>query len=154
LERHGSESLLNNRSYKISRDKAGAMFAKNQQLCLWVHGVLLPAGKKGEQKESRHLARVAVVLAMVVTYRVCQTAASDFWSKVRDGDCPARSPMFKLRDLLKSVALLSDGKNKQAKVMTTPVVLFAKCIHAWNAYRENRSTDLKYYPNSPLPKPV
>ena len=32
--------------------------------------------------------------------------------------------------------------------------VYVKCIHAWNAYRRGKNTDLKYHAQSPIPKAV
>lgn len=131
-------------------DETGDAFKSNQKVCEWVASVF-----SGNPKCRKHLNRVAVIAAMIATYRICQSDAEAFWSQVRDGDeLSKRSPAYVLREFLMSATLRGGVKNPQQKSITGWHPMYAKCIHAWNATREDRGTVLRYNPNQPLPKPV
>jgi hypothetical protein len=104
---------------------------------------------------SRHLKRSPAAAAMFSTYLKCQRDAKLFWELVmtEEGASP-RTPDRKLADYLKSVCVNLGVGSRTTKKVSSVREIYAKCIHAWNAWRTGASTDLKYYANVALPKPV
>lgn len=131
----------------MSKDDAAALLAQNTKVCEWVHEMGIG--------ENRHLRRMATVAAMIATFRKSQKAATEFWSAVRDGDGLARNdPRFVLREYLKDASLQGGLKNPVQRQISDGRAMFSKCVHAWNAWREDRTTPLKYFPKAEIPKPV
>lgn len=131
---------------RLAKDDAAALMACNTKVCEWVHGM----GIAGH----RHLKRTATVAAMIATWRKSQKGASEFWAAVRDGEGLKKTdPRYVLREYLKDASLQGGVKNPAQKQLSDGRAMYAKCIHAWNAWRDDRGTSLKYFPNSPLPKP-
>jgi hypothetical protein len=103
----------------------------------------------------RHLLRGSVVRAILETYEKDKDCAEIFWANIRDGvnlnkDCPE----LRLRDYLKGVvvggAAYSDSVRCQN--MSSSKEIYVKCIHAWNASRKGKPTNLKFVPSAPVPK--
>jgi hypothetical protein len=129
------------RDFKIEaplRDKAGLAFLAN---CL------------GARNQARHMWREAIACAIDQTRRIDPAFAETFWHKVRDGDgLRAGSPELRIRNWL----MQSSAKNGGGASKARPAgfhEMYSRCIHAWNAAREGRTTDLKYYANADLPIP-
>lgn len=99
------------------------------------------------------LKRAAVVHAMLLTWRKAKGAATEFWKAVRDETDPSPTlPTRKLARYLNQVTL-HGGKGGAGKQMVPAREMFVKSLHAWNAWRKNESTDLKYYPAAKVPTP-
>jgi hypothetical protein len=113
---------------------------------LWFSNLL-----KGHPNSARNtLTRVAVAAAMFRTWTKSKVAASDFWGAVRDeSDTKPSDPTRKLAKFLTSVRLASRSTFKSTSVSSREI--FVKSIHAWNAWRDNTATDMKYYPASKTP---
>lgn len=166
LELANDESVLNSmetRSCKKSLDQTGDLFIKYPNECLWAADILLKpevdkGGKRRMQPDVRHMLRVPVLAAMIQSYRKCQRDATAFWTAVRDmgflANQPADKdvPTFVLRNFLRKSSIYGDAKNAQQKEQTTRKAVYAKCVHAWNAFRGGYTTALNYYANKPLPK--
>ena len=97
----------------------------------------------------KHLLRDGVACAMYQTQKVNKAQATDFWSKVRDGEMlKASDPAMRLRTYLLTVI-----RSREAGVASRDPFrkIYAKCLRAWNAFRANTTTNLNYYPTKPLP---
>lgn len=108
-----------------------------------------------KQSDIKHMMRSPVIAAMIVTFRKCNADAEAFWELVRDGEnLIAKNPAFKLRNYLLSTSIsLGRGVNANSLNASASVKeIFSKCITAWNAYRTDGETSLRYYPNKGIPK--
>lgn len=90
----------------------------------------------------------AVVAAIWFTHLRDRQAATDFWRRVRDEDGPVGSPVRVLANYLRDIdhtwSFRDPGSSRRA--------VLSKCIHAWNAHREGRTTRLMYYAGSAIPE--
>lgn len=106
-------------------------------------------------KESLHIVRSPVVAAMIATFRKCAGDAEKFWEDVRDGEnLSGSSPAFKLRNYLLTTSI-SFGRGVNANSLNASASvreIYSKCITAWNAYRTDGKTSLKYFPGKEAPK--
>lgn len=107
--------------------------------------------------ENKHLRRSAVIAAMIVTFKKCSADAETFWEEVRDGEnLKSSSPTLKLRNYLLSTntafgrGVNAPSLNKAAGTRE----MYSKCIIAWNAYRREDSTQLKYFADKETPKAI
>jgi hypothetical protein len=105
--------------------------------------------------EYRHLARGAVVAAMIMTLRKDAAEAETFWEEVRDGEnLRGNSPSLRLRNYLLSTTI-GVGRGVTSPSLNAAASnreMYGKCIVAWNAYRRGDPTALKFYADKPLPK--
>jgi hypothetical protein len=106
-------------------------------------------GSKDKRREVKHLRRSAVVGAMWATWLKAKGAATEFWTLVRDetGATP-NTPDRKLARYLLTTG--ADKSRNRAKV-ASPREMYAKCLHAWNAWRKGEGTNLNYYPEADVP---
>lgn len=94
----------------------------------------------------RRLHRPGVVAAMYATFRKHSSDATKFWSHVKDESHPVNTnPTRKLAHFLREV--LQDTK----KTSRPSRMFYVKSIHAWNAWRKDEPTGLKYYAHAELP---
>ena len=107
--------------------------------------------------EAAHILRSPVIAAMISTYRKCSSGAEIFWEEVRDGErLSAKDPSFKLRNYLLTTSI-GYGRGVNANMLNAsaaPKEMYAKCIVAWNAYRTDGTTSLKYFAGKETPKAV
>ena len=108
-------------------------------------------------KSCKHMLRGAVVRAMIETWRIDKDAALVFWEKVRDGaNLEVKAPELKLRSYLMGCSLVGSGRGVGSDVRSGDLAsareIYVKSIHAWNAKRRGKTTDLKYHPLAPAPK--
>ena len=105
----------------------------------------------------KHLLRTPVIWAIIETFKRDPRLSELFWCQVRDGvGLREKSPSLLLRNYLMN-SILSSSKGLSENINKTIVghrEIYSKSIHAWNAYRANRPTTLKYTPSAPLPKAV
>lgn len=112
---------------------------------VWFHGLIgTMAGK------NRHIYRASVVAAMFMTWQKARGKATEFWGMVNDGSGKHRGPTWILREYLRDSRVLSRGVTAGIK-NTDQKAMLVKCIHAWNAWRRDASTDLKYHPTAKIP---
>jgi hypothetical protein len=106
---------------------------------------------------TRHLWRSPVVAAMYSSFTKSKKAAREFWLAVRDGTgrtpkCPDR--VLNKFLLTRSVINVHVKRGKRSATMCPPREMFVKCIHAWNAWRRDTITDLKYHAQAKIPAAV
>lgn len=105
-------------------------------------------------RKYRHLKRSSVGAAMFLTFKKDPKAAEEFWLAVRDGSGSDHTAMDRvLHKYLLTTDIRSHTGNKKGRCDSVRAMFF-RCIYAWNAWREGRKTDLRYYENSLLPKIV
>lgn len=135
-------------------ERAEALF-DHPEFVIWLNQILSAGsdnsrGRDG-RAQARHLMRAPVVGVMMGTWKKSQTAATEFWSAVRDetGESPQR-PDRKLARYLLTAGVDMGGGTRRVKTVH-PREMFAKCIHAWNAWRKQETTNLNYYADKDVP---
>ena len=113
---------------------------------------LLTDKNKVMRKMVRHMLRAPVIAAIMLTWEKSQSDSRIFWSSVRDGENLTKlDPAFKLREFL-TIANVFSGRGAAKTRYAIPKEMTSRCINAWNAFRKGQPTDLRYYPQSPIPK--
>ena len=101
----------------------------------------------GQYSKPRHMGRSGVVAAMFRTFGRSTQDATRFWTYVlSESHANNRNATRTLASFLKATLL------PQEKIKWGPRAYYVKSIHAWNAWKENRTTTLPYFANAPLPK--
>lgn len=127
-------------------ERAEVLF-DNVELVLWLKDVM------GDRKKSHHLHRVAVVAAIIASYRKAKGPAAEFWAAVRDETGPTPDvPDRKLAKFLTTtVAHKSAHAGAPSRFRISGREYFVKCARAWNAWRKGEGTDMKYSPTHKIP---
>lgn len=107
-----------------------------------------------EYVRGRNLSRAPIAAAMYLTYCRLDESATTFWQMVRDRNHPEVSHATRVLEKWLGESLNKRGTSGRQAVQWTPRAVFVKCIHAWNAFRNRRTTDLKYHPGSPIPRVI
>lgn len=116
----------------------------------WVHEVL---GSNNEN--TRHLWRSPVVAAMYASFQKSRKHANEFWLAVRDGTgATPKTPDRVLHRFLLSKAVKGSNSAARSSTLCAPREMFVKCLHAWNAWRRDTTTDLKYHAQGKIPAAV
>lgn len=141
-------------SHVHAAEKAECLLEDSNKLFIqWVHSVL----GNSANSETRLLWRSPVVSAMNSCYHKSKRDANEFWLAVRDGT--GVSP--KMPDRVLHRFLLSKVVNngwqstlKKKSAIAAPREMHVKCLHAWNAWRRDTTTDLKYHAQGKIPTAV
>jgi hypothetical protein len=123
----------------------------NKMFIRWVDKTI------GSQKLDAHMWRSPVVAAMNATFQKNKKDADAFWTLVRDGSGPNhKSPDRVLNKFLltKYVNKAGGVTSRSAKALAAPREMYVKCLHAWNAWRKDTTTDLKYHAQGKIPAAV
>lgn len=132
---------------KTAAERAELLFDDTEAI-LWLNNMI----QKGPSH--RHLWRVPVAAAMIGTYKRDPKAATTFWTAVRDetGATPDM-PDRKLAHFLLTMNIRGapGSRSQSRRWRAEPREFYVKCIHAWNAWRQNKTSDLKYYTDSDIP---
>jgi hypothetical protein len=124
----------------------------NKQFIHWVHEVLA-----ARNEATQHLWRGPVVAAMHTTWSKSRRDANEFWLAVRDGTgVTPKTPDRVLNKFLltKTVNYGGGATSRKAGALAAPREMFVKCLHAWNAWRRDTTTDLKYHAQGKIPAAV
>lgn len=125
---------------------------QNKAFVAWVHAVL---GNSGNRESSRLLWRSSVVAAMHASYQKSRRDANEFWLAVRDGTgATPKTPDRVLNRFLLGKAVLGSKTARHSSGLVSPREMFVKCLHAWNAWRRDTTTDLKYHAQGKIPAAV
>lgn len=119
---------------------------------LWLRDIVTnTSGTSG----SRWMLRAPVVQAMMATYDRSPNKARDFWILVKDESAPERDDATRTlaRYLIRVIIAGGNMSKPGDRKIVTPREIYAKCIHAWNAWRRNETTSLNYFAKAPLPVP-
>jgi hypothetical protein len=127
----------------------------NKEFVAWVHDIL----GNSATEATRLLWRSPVVSAMYATYQKSRRDAREFWLAVRDGTgASPKKPDRVLNRFLLSRAVNSGrgaGAGSLKKIEAcSQREMFVKCLHAWNAWRRDTTTDLKYHAQGKIPAAV
>lgn len=109
---------------------------------LWASGFI---GKKD-------LNRMGIIGAMYSTYKIDPNAANTFWTFVRDETHPDRENPTRVLAKFFTVVEAARGSMKETAAPSDKRACYSKSIHAWNAFRQSRTTSLRYHTKSPIPK--
>lgn len=140
---------------------AGASTAEKAELLFeYPHWVLWLCGLLGVEtgsvetalRQYRFMANVPVAGAMFATYHRDKKDATAFWRLVRDETGEAGSPDRKLAKYLFSCTIRRSKRDNVSSDVRRE--MYAKSIHAWNAWRRGIGTALNYFPKAELPKPA
>lgn len=118
----------------------------------WASSVL-----QSPNETTAHLWRSPVVAAMNTCYRKCKRDANEFWLAVRDGTgATPKAPDRILQKFLLSRGVAPNGGTDHRRKKTTVSTreMYVRCIHAWNAWRRDTTTDLKYHAQGRIPAAV
>jgi hypothetical protein len=103
----------------------------------------------------RVVGRGPVVMAILATWRKSRRAASEFWRLVARCDGPdAKSADRTLGKYLQRTGITT-GRPKAARGIGRvegPVVMYSRCVTAWNAWRQGKTTKLRVYEDKEPPK--
>ncbi len=127
-------------------ERAEVLF-DNVDTCIWLRDIL------GDQNKFRHLHRVAVAGAIIASGKKSKTAATQFWTAVREetGERPDL-PDRKLAKFLITTRVYGGNRTDlPARFIISQREYFVKCARAWNAWRKGESTDMKYSPAHKIP---
>jgi hypothetical protein len=127
---------------------------QNKAFVQWAHAIL---GNRSNEA-TRLLWRSPTVAAMYACYQKSKRDAGEFWLAVRDGT--GASP--KTPDRILNRFLLSRAVNagsaaaarRKRNALSSPREMYVKCLHAWNAWRRDTTTDLKYHAQAKIPAAV
>lgn len=131
---------------KTPAERAEALF-DNIEFCVWASDILAP----NERRETM-LRRVPVVAAMRGCWEKSRSAATEFWKAVllETGTKPDL-PDRKLARFLTQTRLTNATAAVPKRFKLSPREFYVKSIKAWNAWRKNEPTDLKYYVEVKIP---
>lgn len=141
-----------------SRDQAAdraELLLEHPDFVVWINNILTSGSaarsKQEGRAQSRHLLRQPVVAAMMGCWQKNKIQATEFWAAVRD-ETGARPdlPDRKLARYLTVTGVDSGGGSRRLRPVT-PREMYVKCIHAWNAWRKDEPTELKYYADKDVP---
>ena len=140
-------------SSRSAADRAEVLLEDDSKKFInWANSIL---GSKSDT--TSHMWRSAVVAAMNTSYRKCKRDANEFWLAVRDGtgSTPkAADRVLQMFLLKKGVGPNAGPDHKRKKSTVTTREMYVKCIHGWNAWRRNTTTDLKYHAQAKVPAAV
>lgn len=132
----------------VSAMERGELLFDNVDEVLWLYEML------GTQRRTvAHLWRGPVAAAMVGSYRRSKKAATDFWLAVRDetGLSPKMPDRVIAKYLLTHSVNRGLGAGRPARFRIKAKEFYVKCVHAWNAWRKDQTTDLKYFEDAKIP---
>lgn len=137
---------------KTSQAERAELLLDNIQFCKWLEA--FAAEKAGTARKV--LVRGPVVNAMLGTYRNKPRVSDEFWRLVRD-ETEAQGSATRLLAKYLTVAVLTGGGTERTrggggKSVANAREMYVKCVRAWNAWRENVPTVLRYSPTDPLPE--
>lgn len=138
--------------YSIPSAERAETLLDHTDFCIWVDGIIHPTD--GEQKRALHLTRSPVVSAMLGTYMKSKSDSDEFWKLTRDETDENREDPTRIlaRYLVRTCVRHTGPQTKvSGKGAATHREIYVKCIHAWNAWRKEQPTELKYHAASKIP---
>jgi hypothetical protein len=134
-------ALSDDGTQKFSREDQEQLIHSQKEFILWANQFV----------GTRRMSRPGAVAAMFMTWMRDNGAANEFWMLVRDQS--HEDPKNASRKLGKFLELsIYDPLDQATKRKWTTRAFYVKSIHAWNAWRGNCGTDLKYHETAPWPK--
>lgn len=122
------------------------------EFVVWLQDTYFPGRDRVGKNRTDHLRRFPVAAAMFGSWSKNRHDATTFWGAVRDetGSSPD-TPDRKLASFLIRNGISRSGKIVELARKAEPREFYVRCIHAWNAWRKEDKTDLRYYPEATLP---
>lgn len=141
-------------SNKPAAERAECLLEQESKMFIqWVSSVL-----ESNNDATKHLWRAPVVSAMHATFHKSKRDANEFWLAVRDGtgETPKKPDRVLNKFLLTRTVARDGSSHRQRSVgsLCPPREMFVKCLHAWNAWRRDTTTDLKYHAQAKIPAAV
>jgi len=135
-------------------DRAECLLENDCKLFIeWLHGIL-----QTNNEDTKHLWRSPVVAAMYLSWQKSRKGANEFWLAVRDGTgATPKTPDRVLNKFLLSRTVNNGSQRtpiRRSSVLCPPREMYVKCLHAWNAWRRDTTTDLKYHAQAKIPAAV
>lgn len=130
---------------RTSEERA-AKIVGNEEFILWVNDFI-----GHDRITAKHMIRGPVCAAMFQAWCKNPEACKKFWSLVKTGDSKSDCPTRKLERMLLSSRIKAGSSGLLAKAIGSRE-MYVKCIHAWNAWRQGKTSDLKYYANADTPE--
>lgn len=122
----------------------------NAEFVIWLDGL---ASGGESTRDFANLARGPVVGAMYSSWSKSKKDATAFWQAVRDetGDSPSL-PDRRLAKWLSTMSVAyGNGTSARASRKASPREFYVRSLHAWNAWRKDQTTELRYYPEAKIP---
>lgn len=129
-----------------SPEERSARIVGNADFVLWVYDLI-----GTDIKTAKHLMRGPVCGAMFRTWNKNREASKKFWALVKSGDSKSDCPTRKLERILLTSRVKTSGSDSVAKQIGSRE-MYVKCLHAWNAWRQGKPSELKYYANAATPE--
>jgi hypothetical protein len=135
-------------------ERAEILFQDHEvEFAQWLHRMIA----EGQTTNAYHLRRAGVTAAMRATWGKSRTAATEFWTLVRDDtgkhpDTPDRRLSRWLREM--RVSFGKGAATAPLKFQVPGREFYARCLAAWNLWRKGQTGDLKYRQADPLPTAV
>lgn len=130
------------------KQERAALLGPHRKDALWVNQF-----SSSSSQHTRHIERVPVIAAFILFHRKDDSDADVFCQAVRDGDMLKRTePAYALREYLVQISTGEKYGKKSLSMFALNREIFVKCIHAWNAYRKGKTTQLKYHAEADMPK--
>lgn len=127
------------------------LLLQNIDFTCWLDSILWESDDEVNQRDTKHIIRAAVAAAMLSTYSKSKSKADEFWKLVRNETADRKDATRVLAAYLIRSAARTNMKIRGGKEVVTFKEMYSKCITAWNAWRDDRPTDLKYYADKPVP---
>lgn len=120
---------------QMTQEQRGREVAKHTAFVLWLNGLDIVTSKT-----KRYLAKAAICAAMFATYSKDSEQATEFWTAVRNASEPNAEHPTRLLERYLLIAKSRSGDRE----------IYAKCLHAWNAWRRGAGSlkMLKWYPEA------
>lgn len=135
---------------RISPAEKAEELLDNQDFVEWV-APILKGGAGAGINNVRWIGRAPVVQAMLATYRRHKAESDEFWWAVRQESAPkTEDPSRALARYL--VRVVTGGRGVPNRRIVTNREVYVKCLHAWNAWRNDETTNLNYYAKADIPK--
>lgn len=134
---------LSGKDHSTPREERVELLGENRPACNFVNSILTGSNT------TRILRRAPVVAAMISSWKKNKEDARNFWMSARDGEKLDKGmPAWVLRNFLINCNM------KYGTLYRRPTAkeVYSRCAHAWNAYRQNRTTKLAYHSSAPLPR--
>ena len=128
-----------NHSSNLTPEDRAALGVANERFIKWYIEIV-------NTEESKQICqRSPVVAAMYLSWCKSVSDSTKFWTAVRDGSDSIGTPSRVLNKYLLKTTCRVCGRLPGSKLVDDPSKMNVKCIHAWNAFRKNTTTDLKVF---------
>jgi hypothetical protein len=138
-------------TYSLTPAERAELLLDHVEFVVWLHDII-----SIQTVSPKFLHRGAVVSAMLMTYDKNHKAATEFWTAVRDET--GQTPDLPDRKLAKWLSQFNvnfgGGAQKPRTRKAENKEFLARALHAWNAWRKGKSTELRYYPDAEIPAAV